>query len=51
MDEFFQNGHVEAVRGPGDEALQIGFTDGPDGVEVGRAAVVLGEIYRVVSTR
>jgi hypothetical protein len=44
MNEFLQDRHVKVLGRPSDESLQVCLTNGPNGVDICRAAVVLGKV-------
>lgn len=47
MNELFQDRHVKVLGRPSDEALQVCLTNGSNGVDISRAAVVLCEVCDV----
>jgi hypothetical protein len=44
MNKFFQDRHVKVLGRPSDEALQVCLTNGSNGVDISRAAVVLCKV-------
>lgn len=44
IDELVQDRHLKILGGPRNKQLQVGLTDGTDGVNVRRTAVVLCEV-------
>jgi hypothetical protein len=44
MNELLQDRHVKVLGRPSDKALQVCLTNGSNGVDISRAAVVLCEV-------